>query len=65
MSIETIRMSKRTVTRLFVGGFVAFCAGLVLAFAGRRRPRQHEADRGSAHRESWSGSVSTNGPALY
>jgi uncharacterized membrane protein len=33
MSIETIRMSKRSVTRLFVGAMVAFGAGLVLGFA--------------------------------
>jgi hypothetical protein len=33
MSIEMIRMSKKTVTRLFVGALVAFGAGLVLGFA--------------------------------
>jgi hypothetical protein len=33
MSIETIRMSKQNVTRLFVGAVVALGAGLVLGFA--------------------------------
>ena len=33
MSIEMIRMSKKNVTRLFVGAVVAVGAGLVLAFA--------------------------------
>ena len=33
MSIETFRMSKKTVTRLFVGAIVAVGAGLVLGFA--------------------------------
>jgi len=33
MSIEIIRMSKKNVTRLFVGAIVAICAGLVLGFA--------------------------------
>ena len=33
MSIEMIRMSKKNVTRLFVGAIVAFGAGLVLGFA--------------------------------
>jgi hypothetical protein len=33
MSIEMIRMSKRNVTRLFVGAIVAFGVGLVLGFA--------------------------------
>ena len=33
MSIEMIRMSKRNVTRLFVGAIVAAGAGLVLGFA--------------------------------
>ena len=33
MSIESYRMSKKGVTRLFVGALVAFGAGLVLGFA--------------------------------
>ena len=33
MSIEMIRMSKKSVTRLFVGAIVAVGAGLVLGFA--------------------------------
>ena len=33
MSIEMIRMSKKNVTRLFVGAIVAVGAGLVLGFA--------------------------------
>jgi hypothetical protein len=33
MSIEMIRMSKKNVTRLFVGAVVAVAAGLVLGFA--------------------------------
>lgn len=33
MSIEMIRMSKKNVTRLFVGALVAVGAGLVLGFA--------------------------------
>jgi hypothetical protein len=33
MSIEMIRMSKKNVTRLFVGATVAVCAGVVLGFA--------------------------------
>jgi hypothetical protein len=33
MSIETIRISKKNVTRLFVGALVAVGAGLVLGFA--------------------------------
>jgi H+/Cl- antiporter ClcA len=33
MSIETIRMSKKRVTRIFVGALVAMGAGLVLSFA--------------------------------
>ena len=33
MSIEIVRMSKRSVTRLFVGALVAFVVGLVLGFA--------------------------------
>jgi hypothetical protein len=33
MSIERIRMSKKNVTRLFVGALVAVGAGLVLGFA--------------------------------
>jgi hypothetical protein len=33
MSIEAFRMSKRTITRLFVGAGVAVGAGLVLGFA--------------------------------
>jgi len=33
MSIETIRMSKRSVTRLFVGALVAFAVGAVLGVA--------------------------------
>jgi uncharacterized membrane protein len=33
MSIEMIRMSKKNVTRLFVGAMVAVGAGLVLGFA--------------------------------
>jgi hypothetical protein len=33
MSIETLQMSKRNVTRLFVGAVVAVGAGLVLGFA--------------------------------
>ena len=33
MSIETIRMSKSSVTRLFVGAIVAVGVGLVLGFA--------------------------------
>ena len=33
MSIETFRMSKKNVTRLFVGAIVAVGAGLVLGFA--------------------------------
>ena len=33
MSIELIRMSKKNVTRLFVGAIVAVGAGLVLGFA--------------------------------
>ena len=33
MSIEIVRMSKRSVTRLFVGAIVAVGAGLVLGFA--------------------------------
>jgi hypothetical protein len=33
MSIETIRMSKKNVTRLFVGAMAAVCAGVVLGFA--------------------------------
>ena len=33
MSIEMLRMSKKNVTRLFVGGIVAVGAGLVLGFA--------------------------------
>jgi hypothetical protein len=33
MSIETFRMSKKNVTRLFVGATVAVGAGLVLGFA--------------------------------
>jgi ABC-type Na+ efflux pump permease subunit len=33
MSIETIRMSKKSVTRLFVGAIVAVGAGLVLGIA--------------------------------
>ena len=33
MSIETFRMSKKNVTRLFVGAIVAVSAGLVLGFA--------------------------------
>jgi hypothetical protein len=33
MSIEMFRMSKKNVTRLFVGAAIAFGAGLVLGFA--------------------------------
>jgi hypothetical protein len=33
MSIETIRMSKKKVTRLFIGAMAAVCAGVVLGFA--------------------------------
>ena len=33
MSIETIRMSKKNVTRLFIGAMAAVCAGVVLGFA--------------------------------
>jgi len=33
MSIETVRLSKRNVTRLFVGAIIAVGAGLVFGFA--------------------------------
>ena len=33
MSVEIVHMSKKNVTRLFVGAIVAFGAGLVLGFA--------------------------------
>ena len=33
MSIETFRMSKKNITRLFVGALIAFGAALVLGFA--------------------------------
>ena len=38
MSIEMIRMSKQSVTRLFVGAIVAVSAGLVLASPPCGRP---------------------------